>query len=108
VLGQVRVHVGHELVERDRKSGGCVERGDVGDITLDQNGARIANPLQRSPEDARDLAVEILPEMLARDADAQAPEAHRRELRRAAGDDAVDQDTIGDAARHRRGGVTGV
>ena len=96
MLGEIAVEIRHELVERNGKARGGVERGDIGDVALDQNDTRVAQSHQRALEDLRQLGIQIFPEMAARHPEAQAREIGGRDRGHATGHNAVEQHT------HRR------
>jgi hypothetical protein len=108
MLGEIALELDHRLVEHDRKAGGGVERGDIGDVALDQHGTGLAQPCQRRFENRGELGVEIFPEIAARQPEAQAFERRGRDLGRTAGNDAVEEHAVGNMTRHRSGGVTGM
>src|SRR5262249_61640300 len=55
-----------------------------------------------------ELGVEIFPEIIARQPEAQPFERSGRDLGRTAGNDAVEEHAVANMTRHRSGGVTGM
>ena len=108
MLGQIPLELDHRLVEHDRKAGGGVERGDIGDIALDQHDTGLAQSGQRCFENRGELGVEIFPEIVARQPEAQPFERSGRDFGGTAGNDAVEEHAVGNMTRHRSGGVTGM
>ena len=66
MLGQIPLELDHCLVEHDRKAGSGVERGDIGNIALDQHDTGRAQSCQRCFKNRGELGVEIFPEIAAR------------------------------------------
>jgi hypothetical protein len=108
MLGQIALELNHRFVEHDGKAGGGVERGDIGNIALDQHDTGLAQSRQRCFQYRGELGVEIFPEIAARQPEAQPFERSWRDLGRTAGNDAVEEHAVGNVARHRAGGVSGV
>src|SRR5262245_65587679 len=89
MLGQIPLELDHRLVEHDRKAGSGVERGDIGNIALDQHDTGLAQSCQRRFKNRGELGVEIFPEIAARQPETQSFERYGSDLGRTAGTDTV-------------------